>query len=136
MSFFLGSLTILIGVLCFFLLGTPSEVRWLDGARERKMAHARILSNNTGHDRTGVRSFKWRQARECVLDPCFWFAGANAFLSSLPNGGLTTFGSIIVTNLGFTNLETILLDIPRSVFSVLYFVLVGVCCSRWKGLRL
>lgn len=66
----------------------------------------------------------------------FWFAGLNAFLSSVPNGGLTTFGSIINTTFGFTNLEVILLDIPRGVISVLWFVFIGVVTSKWTNLRL
>lgn len=85
MSYFLGSLTIIVGCLCLFLLGTPSEVRWLS-PEEKAMANTRILSNNTGHDRTGIKRWRWEQARECLIDPCFWFAGCNAFLSSVPNG--------------------------------------------------
>lgn len=136
MSYFLGSLTVIVGCLCLFLLGTPSEVRWLSGPGEKEMANTRILSNNTGHDRTGIKSWKWEQARECLIDPCFWFAGCNAFLSSVPNGGLTTFGSIINTTFGFTNLQVILLDIPRSTFSVLYFVFIGLVTSKYKNLRM
>ncbi|KAH8194464.1 hypothetical protein TruAng_011373 [Truncatella angustata] len=135
MSYFLGGLTLLAGFLCLFLLGTPSEVHWLS-PEEKKMANTRILSNNTGHDRTGVKKWNWKQAKECLADPCFWFAGANAFLSSVPNGGLTTFGSIINTSFGFTNLQVILLDIPRSVLSVLYFILIGIMTSRKKNLRM
>ncbi|KAL1868555.1 hypothetical protein VTK73DRAFT_3611 [Phialemonium thermophilum] len=135
MSYFLGSLTIVIGILCLFLLGTPSEVRWLS-VEEKKIANSRILSNNTGHDRTGIRKWKWKQARECLGDLAFWFAGINAFLSSVPNGGLTTFGAIINTSFGFTNLQVILLMIPYNVCSVLYFVLVGITTSRRKNLRL
>ncbi|KAI3398730.1 hypothetical protein diail_8596 [Diaporthe ilicicola] len=135
MSYFLGSLTILVGCMCLLLLGTPSEVRWLS-ARERDMANTRILTNNTGHDRTGVRKWRWDQALECLIDPCFWLAGINAFLSSVPNGGMTTFGSIINTNFGFTNLQVILLDIPRSTLSVLYFVLIGLVTSRKSNLRM
>ncbi|KAI0470719.1 MFS general substrate transporter [Xylariaceae sp. FL0804] len=135
MSYFLGSLTILCGCACLFILGTPSEVRWLSPA-ERRMTHARIKANNAGHDRTGVKTWKWKQARECLVDPCFWFAGVNAFLSSVPNGGITTFGAIINTDFGFTNLQVILLDIPRNVISVLYFVVIGIVISRVKNLRL
>ena len=65
-------------------------------------ANARIVSNNTGHDRTAIKSWKWHQVRECLVDPTFWFAGLNAFLSSVPNGGLTTFGSILYTSFGFS----------------------------------
>ncbi|KAI0109342.1 MFS general substrate transporter [Hypoxylon sp. NC0597] len=135
MSYFLGSLTILVGFLCLFLLGTPSEVRWLS-PEEKKIANARILSNNTGHDRTGIKKWKWKQARECLIDPCFWFAGLNAFLNSVPNGGITAFGSIINTNAGFTNLQVILLDIPRNITSVLWFICIGIITSRKKNLRL
>lgn len=28
-SFYAGALTVVISILCFFLLGTPREVRWL-----------------------------------------------------------------------------------------------------------
>ncbi|RYP90058.1 hypothetical protein DL770_003838 [Monosporascus sp. CRB-9-2] len=34
-------------------------------------------------------------------DPCFWFAGINAFLSSVPNGGITTFVTIISADARF-----------------------------------
>ncbi|KAF6827492.1 major facilitator superfamily transporter [Colletotrichum plurivorum] len=134
-SYFLGGLTTLVGCLCLFLLGTPSEVLWLT-KEEKDMASARIISNNTGHDRTAIKGWKWKQVRECLVDPCFWFAGINAFLSSVPNGGLTTFGSIIMTSFGFTNLQAILIEIPRSVFSVIIFIGVGLTCSKYSNLRL
>lgn len=38
----------------------------------------------------------------------------NAFLSSVPNGALTTFGSIIMKSFGFTELQVLLVEIPRS----------------------
>ncbi|GAW12907.1 hypothetical protein ANO14919_022790 [Xylariales sp. No.14919] len=94
------------------------------------------MANNTGHDRTGIKTWKWKQARECLVDPCFWFAGINAFLSSVPNGGLTTFNAILNTGFGFSNLQFILLDIPRSLISVVYFVVIGLVCSKWKNLRM
>jgi len=60
----------------------------------------------------------------------------NAFLSSVPNGGLTTFGSIINKSFGFTSLEVILYTIPRSVTSVLIFIVVGICNTKWSNLRM
>ncbi|OLN97808.1 putative transporter C417.10-like protein 3 [Colletotrichum chlorophyti] len=133
-SYFLGGLTTLVGCLCLLLLGTPSEVLWLS-KEEKEMASARIMSNNSGHDRTAIKGWKWKQVRECFIDPCFWFAGMNAFLSSVPNGGLTTFSSIVITSFGFTNLQAILIDIPRSVASVLIFIAVGITCSKRANLR-
>lgn len=81
----------------------------------------------------------------------------NAFLSSVPNGassrlwiltfrsqwltlvfsgGLTTFGSVVVKSLGFEELQVILLSIPRSVASLVWFIVVGLCTSRWQNLRM
>jgi MFS transporter, ACS family, allantoate permease len=84
-----------------FVLGTPAEVRWLN-EEEKMMARARIISNNTGHDTTAAKSFRWKHLRECVIDPCFWFAGINSFLGSVPNGGVTTMSSILMTTFGFS----------------------------------
>ena len=77
---FLGALTIVIGVACLFLLGTPSEVKWLKPG-EKDMANTRILTNNTGYDRTGVKSWKWYQVWECLRDPCVEFSCVSDLLS-------------------------------------------------------
>ncbi|KAI0122569.1 MFS general substrate transporter [Daldinia grandis] len=135
MSYFLGSLTIVAGLSCFLLLGTPSEVRWLS-AEEKKIATARILSNNTGHDKTGIKGWKWEQVRECLVDPVFWIAGANAFLGAVPNGVLTAFSGILTTSYGFTNLQNILLNIPKMLFLLLFFLAIGPLVTRKKNLRL
>ncbi|KIY45715.1 MFS general substrate transporter [Fistulina hepatica ATCC 64428] len=135
MSYLLGGLTVAVGILCLYFLGTPSEVPWLTH-KERRMANSRILENQSGHDRTGTTTWKWYQARECLIDPCFYFSGINAFLSSVPNGGLTTFGALLNKSFGFTNLQVILIGIPINVTSVLIFVIVGVATHRYKNIRL
>ncbi|KAI1097184.1 MFS general substrate transporter [Jackrogersella minutella] len=135
MSFFLGGLTILAGILCLLFLGTPSEVRWLS-AEEKKVATARVLANYTGHDRTGFKEWKWDQAKECITDPTLWFAGVNAVLGAVPNGALTSFSGILTTTFGFTNLQVLILNIPKYAASVLYFVLVGGLATRKKNIRM
>jgi hypothetical protein len=64
---FFGSLTVFLGIIGLFLLGTPSEVRWLT-ATEKELTISRMLSNQTGHDETG-KSWNWKQTREAVTDP-------------------------------------------------------------------
>ncbi|KAI0883547.1 MFS general substrate transporter [Annulohypoxylon maeteangense] len=135
MSFFLGSVTVLAGAACLLFLGTPSEVRWLS-AEEKKIAVARVMENNTGHDRTGFKDWKWDQARECLTDPTFWFAGLNATLNAVPNGALTSFSGILNTTFGFTNLQVLILNIPKYCFTALYFVLVGVVATKKKNTRM
>ncbi|KAL5334124.1 major facilitator superfamily domain-containing protein [Aspergillus crustosus] len=59
-SFFLGALTITCGILAWFILGTPREVRWLS-EEEKRAAIARVLINQTGSDREKRSEFKWDQ---------------------------------------------------------------------------
>ncbi|KXT06642.1 hypothetical protein AC578_8495 [Pseudocercospora eumusae] len=122
-SLFLGATTVVLSLICFALLGSPKEVRWLN-AEERRIAQSRIISNKAGRDVTGVK-WCWPQVGEAFRDPQLWFCMVNAFLSSVPNGGLTTFGSIIMNNFGFTELQVLLVEIPRSVMSVIIFIIVG-----------
>ncbi|KXT01720.1 hypothetical protein AC578_2809 [Pseudocercospora eumusae] len=69
-----SGLTILLGVLAFFVLGTPREVMWLP-AREKRMAAARVVANQTGTDREKHRKWKWSQVRIAFKHPqtCFFF---------------------------------------------------------------
>ncbi|KAK0184203.1 major facilitator superfamily transporter [Armillaria mellea] len=129
------SLTIAVRLLCLYFLGTPSKVPWLT-KEEKQMANTRILENQSGHDQTGTKMWKWDQARQCLVDPCFYFAGINTFLSSVPNGGLMTFRSIINTSFGFTSLQVILYTIPRSMTSIMIFIIIGLVMSKWKNLHL
>jgi hypothetical protein len=57
-------------------------------------------------------------------------------LSSIPNGGITTFNGIIMTSFGFTELQVLLVDIPRSVLSVLLFVAAGIYTRRVRDRRM
>ncbi|KAI1413528.1 MFS general substrate transporter [Hypoxylon sp. FL1857] len=134
-SFFLGGLTVLAGIICLFFLGTPSEVRWLS-ADEKKIATSRVLSNQTGHDRTGFKDWKWEQAKECLVDPTFWFTGLNAVLGAIPNGAMTSFSGILNTTFGFTNLQVLILNIPKYCFAIVYFFLVGWLATKKKNIRM
>lgn len=83
-SLFLGSMTVVLALICFGLLGSPKEVFWLNKA-EKRMAAARIVKNKAGRDVTGVK-WTWPQVGEAFRDPQLWFCTLNAFLSSVPNG--------------------------------------------------
>lgn len=133
-SLFLGSCTIVLSILCFFLLGSPKEVAWMNKA-EKRMAAARIVQNKAGRDVTGVK-WTWSQVGEAFRDPQLWFCTFNAFLSSVPNGGFTTFGSIMYTSFGFTELQTLLVDIPRSVTSLVIFLCVAIYTRKVPNRRM
>lgn len=97
---------------------------------------ARIISNKAGRDVTGTK-WNWDQVVEALKDPVLYFSTLNAFLSSVPNGyvllpvrsatqlmgldsGITTFGSLMYKSFGFTQLQVLLVGIPRSGKSSLF----------------
>ncbi|WVF65393.1 hypothetical protein IAT40_000120 [Kwoniella sp. CBS 6097] len=134
-ALFLGGQTLLAAAVAWFMLGTPNEVRWLK-PEEKKMACARVMSNNAGTDLTGRKTWRWDQVKEAFCDPVLYFQFVNAFLSCVANGAITTFGTVINKSFGFTESQVILYTIPRSVVSVLWFVVVGYTTSKIKGLRM
>ncbi|KAI3607681.1 major facilitator superfamily transporter [Moniliophthora roreri] len=133
-SFFLGALTIVLSIFCWFLLGTPREVSWIS-PEERRMVQARIVNNRTGTDARRRREWKRDQIIEAFIDPSTWFLFFSVLLSALPNGGVTSFGNLVYKSFGFTSLETVLYNIPRDGASIIWFLFVGWLSSRCPNIR-
>lgn len=134
-AFFLGGLTVILGILAFFILGTPREVLWLT-PREKRMAAARIVSNQTGSDRSRHAEWKWKQVRTAFKDPQTYFFFFVNFAFAIPNGGTTTFGNLVYESFGFGSEETLIKGtIPQHAFSIVWFLLAGISCYKWKNLR-
>lgn len=134
-AFFLGGLTIILGVLAFFILGTPREVMWLN-EREKRMAAARVVSNQTGSDRARHAEWKWKQVRIAFQDPQTYFFFFVNFAFAIPNGGTTTFGNLVYKSFGFTSEETLIKGtIPQHAFSIVWFLSAGISCYKWKNIR-
>ncbi len=66
----LGPLTITIGSLCLYGLGTPSDIPWMS-IEEKWVPNKQIMENQSGHDKTGTMVWKWYyQVWEHLVDPC------------------------------------------------------------------
>ncbi|KAE8454107.1 hypothetical protein EG329_005030 [Mollisiaceae sp. DMI_Dod_QoI] len=133
-TLFLGSLTLVASIVCFLLLGSPKEVRWMN-EEEKRMAAARIVKNKVGRDVTGVK-WNWSQVSEAFMDPVLYFSTANAFLASVPNGGITTFSTLIYQSFGFSELQVLLVGIPRYMLLLIIFIVVGFYTRRVKNRRM
>jgi ACS family allantoate permease-like MFS transporter len=156
---FLGALTITVGVLAFFILGTPREVRWLS-EDEKRAASLRTMRNKTGSDREKRSEFKMEQvwttfkgeqdehmsfektatgqyrAIRCSADPQTYFFSFMSIINALPNGANTTFAKLIWQSFGFTPLETLLKgSTPYYCVSICWFLTVGVITYKKPGLR-
>lgn len=55
--------------------------------------------------------------------------------SQIPNGGLQTFGSIIIKDLGFTSLNASLLSMPTGMMSTAASVIFSYAAARWTNRR-
>lgn len=133
-SIFLGSLTILMSVVVFFIFSTPRDCRWLS-AQERRMAQARIVSSQTGSD-AQKRYWDWNQVQITFKDPQTYFFFFISIINSIPNGGLTSFGNLVYVSFGFSSLGTIVKGtIPRQLLSIVWFVIAGYITLQKPGLR-
>ncbi|EXF84162.1 hypothetical protein CFIO01_05665 [Colletotrichum fioriniae PJ7] len=135
-SLFLGGLTIACGILVWFILGTPREVRWLN-EEEKKAAMARVIVNQTGSDRQKRSEFKWDQVWSTFRDPQTYFFFFVTIINALPNGANTTFSKLIWKSFGFTPLETLLKgSTPYYCVSIVWFLVVGFVTLKKPNLRL
>jgi ACS family allantoate permease-like MFS transporter len=134
-SFFLGGLTILVGITCFLVLGTAREVPWLS-EEEKRIVHARTVSNHTGTDREKHAEFNWAQARECITDPQVYFLFFAQLVNAAPNSGINTFGNLVYTSFGFTPLDTLLKGtVPRNAFAFILFLSLGFLMLKRPSTR-
>ena len=133
-SLFLGSLTIVLSVITYFVFGTPREARWLT-AEEKRIAQARVVKSQTGSD-IEKRPWKWDQVATTFRDPQTYFLFFLVIINSIPNGGTTSFGNLVYVSFGFTALDTIVKGkIPQQLLSIAWFLVAGYITLKKPGLR-
>ena len=127
-----GCLTILWSFLILWLM-PPDPIRakrFTD--RERYIAVARMKINNSGVRNT---HFKREQLWELLVDVKFWMVFAMAFLILVANGPVSTFTPIIINDLGFSGLNSLLLIMPAGFIIGTIEWTVPYLCYKKKGLR-
>ncbi|KAL4791882.1 MFS general substrate transporter [Aspergillus venezuelensis] len=133
-SLFLGGLTLVGAVTCWFVLGSPREVPWLS-EEEREMATARIKGNQISEEIAGKR-WSWPQFWECFRDPQVYFGFFNTLLACIPNGGITAFSSLMYQTFGFDEWGSMLFGLPRNGMYVVVFIAVALYLRRFQNQRM
>ncbi|KIX07419.1 uncharacterized protein Z518_02072 [Rhinocladiella mackenziei CBS 650.93] len=106
---FFGLITVVYSALVWwFLPDSPVTARFFKGD-EKLVAIERMRANNQGIE---SNEWKWAHVKEAALDVKTWLWAAMMFSISVPSGGISTFGPLIVKNFGFDQFETILLNMP------------------------
>lgn len=123
----LGLLTAVVGVAFWFVLpDSPVVAGFLSG--QEKLEHVeRIRGNEQG---IGSQTFKWDQFREALTDINTWLYAFWVFAANIPNSIATSFGNILVTGMGYSKLNSLLLVTPLGAYEVV--VLLGVTYIAMK----
>lgn len=100
--------------------------------RERYIAVARMRENNSGVRNT---HFKKEQVFELARDEKFWLLFFTAFAMLFINGPVSTFGPIIINQLGFTGLTSLLLIMPAGAVTGTVQIIAPYCAMKYKNMR-
>ncbi|KKY17689.1 putative allantoate permease [Phaeomoniella chlamydospora] len=128
-----GAITTAWGcILLFTLPGSPLTTKFLK-EHERVLVVDRIKENGTGVEN---KHFKKDQFFEAMLDIKTWLLFLFAVTSNSPNGGLTSFQSLIIKGLGFSTLQTTLIQMPSGGIQLIACPIACFFASRYRNARL
>ncbi|POR39778.1 Putative transporter [Tolypocladium paradoxum] len=106
---FCGAITVAFSVVMFiFMPDSPMTAKFLS-KEDKFIAVERLRMNQMG---IGSGVWKWEHVKDAALDPKTWLWFLLMFVISIPSGGISTFGPLIVQSFGFDKFTTILFNIP------------------------
>ncbi|KAL2831686.1 major facilitator superfamily domain-containing protein [Aspergillus cavernicola] len=127
-----GAITIAWAFILFYWLpDTPMTARFLS-EEDRRKAVIRVQANMTGIKNN---EFKFQQVIEALIDLKCWALVLIQITCSIPNGGVSNFGSIIIEGFGFSTLNTLLVQIITYVIQGVLVHLSTAGCSWFENSR-
>ncbi|KAI9069933.1 MFS general substrate transporter [Trametes sanguinea] len=128
----LGGMSVAFAViLWFFFPDSPVDARFLT-PEEKILAVKRVAEAKVGVKNT---QFKWYQIQHALVDPKTWLLFIASIAAQIPNGIVSNFSTIIIKGLGFTTLQSTLLDAASSGVQIASLLLAGWVCMRFKDMR-
>ncbi|KAI0069066.1 MFS general substrate transporter [Artomyces pyxidatus] len=128
----LGGLAILVGI-CVLLCMPDSPVHaQLLSQDERIAALERVRDDQSG---TENKTLKKEQVKEALTDVRTWLIALSTLLISIPNGGMSNFGSQTVKSFGYTTRQTLILGTPGGLITAVTTLLCGWYSDK-KGERM
>ena len=125
----IGAATVLCGGMIALLLpDSPVKAKRFTDA-EKVAALLRVKDNQSG---TQNKHLKMSQVAETFKDPRVWLVGLSTMLSSIPNGGLSNFNSILLTTFGYTSKQALIMSMPSGAVGVICVLLVGYLSDKWR----
>ncbi|KAI8081453.1 major facilitator superfamily domain-containing protein [Halteromyces radiatus] len=124
-----GAVTVTLGIVFFFFLPDHPKSRWFRLTPEESLiVDERMLDSGTAQDTTFNINHVW----EALKDPKYYCYCALSCLCNLQNGSLTVFSTQIIQEIGFTNLQSILLNIPNGCCGALLIIISTYLSRRYN----
>ena len=126
----IGLLTIIIGFVVFtFLPDSPVKASRFTDA-EKIAALLRVKENHSG---TQNATLKKAQVFEALKDVRVWLVALSVCLTSIPNGGISNFSSILLTTFGYSSQKALILNLPSGAVGAFFVLLCGWLSDKWNN---
>ncbi|KGU12792.1 D-galactonate transporter [Candida albicans L26] len=122
-----GCLTIFLGFIVMVHIPDTPAGAWFLTDEEKLMVVERIRTNQQGFGNT---HFKKHQFIEALTDHRTWLFFLFALSGNIPNGGLTSFGTILLNeDFGYTPSKSLLMQMPQGAVEIVGCVLLAWLCK-------
>jgi ACS family allantoate permease-like MFS transporter len=123
----LGLLTVVVGIVFFFILPDSPMTAGFLSPTEKALHAERLRHNEQG---IGSDVFKREQFYEALRDPNTWLYSFWVFAANIPNSIATSMGNILVTGMGYSSTQSLLLVTPLGAYEVV--ALIGLTYLSMK----
>ena len=96
---------------------------------EKVAALLRVKGDQSG---TQNSTFKKEQMWLTFKDTRVWLICLATLLSSIPNGGISNFSSILLTTFGYTSQEALIMSMPAGAIGIVFVLLSGYLSDKWN----
>ncbi|KXN87250.1 hypothetical protein AN958_09041 [Leucoagaricus sp. SymC.cos] len=125
-----GLVTIVFGMLCFWILPNGPETAWFFSKEEKEYVVLRLKESKATSDDDG---FSWREVWETFRLPHIWILAVNAFLGSSIVLSLAYFAPSIVLSLGFSPVQTQLMSVPPFATAFIVTVIAAILADKYRA---
>lgn len=125
---FFGLITVAYSfVVAWLMPDSPLKTKILN-EEEKLVAIERLRANQMGIEND---VWKWEHVREAALDLKTWLWAFMMFAISIPSGGISTFGPLIVKSFGYDKFATILFNIPFGAVQLIATMGGAWIATKW-----
>lgn len=114
--------------IAFFLPDNPMRAKCFT-EDEKRLLIERVRKNETGIQN---KEYKRYQVVEALTDLLVWCSIALILVANLVIGGLGVFSNLIISNFGFSTLQTQLLNIAQGAVTICVMVGSAWVSQKWK----